>query len=95
MTEGWGNKMFELDGITPKKDTKNPVKDLRNRKLKDLEIITDLVFSKGKYLNGKIYLANLGITMDCNFYLEKDILKMRIYYRFPIVGITKKWHKVQ
>jgi uncharacterized protein (DUF2147 family) len=67
----WLSKPNNEDG-TPHKDINNPDKKLRNRKIMGMVIISDLKYKNGKWIDGNIYVAKKGKTLDCNIKLSKD-----------------------
>jgi hypothetical protein len=50
----WGAKMYQADGKTSVKDTKNPDAKLRSRDLKNLVFMTDFVYKDDIWEDGKI-----------------------------------------
>ncbi|AUD06078.1 DUF2147 domain-containing protein [Spirosoma pollinicola] len=91
---GWGNKLYEKDGKTLKKDTKNPDRKGRNRPLLNMEFITDLTYADGQFRNGKLYVAQLGRTVSCQMKMNHRVLVMRVYVGLPFLGMTKKWTRI-
>ncbi|AUD06150.1 DUF2147 domain-containing protein [Spirosoma pollinicola] len=91
---GWGNKLYEKDGKTLKKDTKNPDNKLRNRPLLNMEFITDLRYEGGEYTGCNLYVAQLGRTVSCKMKFNQRTLVMRAYVGFPLLGMIKKWTRV-
>ena len=91
---GWGNTFYEKDGKTLKKDTKNPDSTLRNRPLFNLKFIMDLSYNDGEYTGGNLYVAQLGRTVSCQLKFNQRTLVMRVYRGFSLLGMTKKWTKV-
>ncbi|GAB3277491.1 hypothetical protein GCM10027347_51500 [Larkinella harenae] len=94
LLSGWGNKLYEKDGKTLKKDTKNPDYKLRNRTLYNMEFITDLTYKAGEYTGGKLYVAQMGRHFSCKMKFNQGTLVMRVYAGIPLLGMTKKWTKV-
>jgi uncharacterized protein (DUF2147 family) len=92
---GWGNEIYEDDGKTSRKDTKNPDPKLRNRPLLNMEFISNLVFTEGEYKDGKLYVAQMGRTVKCKMWFEDDKLVLRMYAGIPLLGMTKRWSRVQ
>lgn len=95
LIEGWGLELYEEDGVTLKKDSKNPDESLRDRTLKNMEFIPEMTFEKGAYKGDEIYMAKLGKSMKCKMYFKGEELRVRIYVGIPILGLTKKWTRVQ
>ena len=64
----------------PAKDDKNPVVNLRNRSILNLQILSGLVYNaKDKeWVSGTIYDPNVGKTYECFVWLEgKDALQLK------------------
>ena len=94
LIEGWGLKMYEADGKTLRKDSKNPDVNLQNRTLANMEFISEVVFENGEYIGGKLYMAQIGKSVKCKMYFKEDKLIMRMYVGFPILGMTKEWSRI-
>ena len=92
---GWGNELYEADGKTLRKDVKNPDARLRDRPLLGMVIISGLRYENGEYKGGKLYDARMGKTFNCNAVMKEGKLEMRIYWGFPLLGMTKKWTRTQ
>src|SRR6188474_1988742 len=56
----WSKDMFEADGKTSKKDTKNPDEKLRSRPLHGITHITELIYKDGEYRDGSLYSVQDG-----------------------------------
>ncbi|MDP5092824.1 MAG: DUF2147 domain-containing protein [Polaribacter sp.] len=67
----WLSKMESNPNLQPK-DKKNPNKDLRNRNILGMDIITGLKFSTNKWVNGKIYTPKKGMYADCEIELQSN-----------------------
>ncbi|WP_339880085.1 DUF2147 domain-containing protein [uncultured Algoriphagus sp.] len=91
----YASNMYEEDGITPKKDFKNPDELLRDRSRLGITNITDLTYSDGEYSGGKLYNPEEGrtysVTAKLNNAMEMDL---RGYVGFSILGKTMKFRKV-
>ena len=91
----WASTMYEADGKTPKKDFKNPDKNLKNRSRKNIVNITNLKFKNGEYTDGKLYNPD-----DGNFYSLKAKLKnnneldFRGFMGVSLLGKTMKFKRV-
>ncbi len=92
---GWGNELYEADGKTLCKDVKNPDAKLRDRALLGMVSISDLRYENGVYKGGKLYDARMGKTFSCDMKLNAGALEMRIYWGFPLFGMTKKWTRTE
>jgi uncharacterized protein (DUF2147 family) len=91
----WGNRMFEKDGITSKKDVNNPNANLKSRNMKDLVILTDFVFDNHKWENGEIYDPNSGKTYSCVMELKGNNLKITGYIGITLFGKSVVWSRLQ
>ena len=87
----WSNKMYEVDGVTSKKDLKNAEEKLRTRNLKDLLLLTDFVFEDGEWTDGKIYDPKSGKTYSSTMKLQGATLNIRGYVGISLLGRTTIW----
>lgn len=92
---GWGNELYEADGKTLRKDSKNPDVRLRNRALLGMVILSDLRYENGVYKGGKLYDARMGKTFRCAMKMNAGTLEMRFYWGIPLLGTTKKWTRTE
>lgn len=53
----YGNQLIEADGVTIKKDVKNPDPALRDRSLKNIVFATRLRYADGEWTGGSVYDA--------------------------------------
>jgi uncharacterized protein (DUF2147 family) len=67
----WLAEMEKNKGLKPK-DKNNPKPELRNREILGLDIITDLRYSDGKWIDGTIYTPKQGIYANCKAELLSD-----------------------
>jgi uncharacterized protein (DUF2147 family) len=91
----WGDKMYEADGKTSKKDVKNADAGQRSRNLKDLVLLTDMSFDDGEWSGGKIYDPESGKTYSCNMKLDGLKLNIRGYIGLSLFGRTSVWTRAQ
>lgn len=92
----WVSNMFEADGRTPKKDSNNPNKSLKNRSRQGIVNITNLQYEKGEYTGGKLYNPSDGDTYSLNAKLKSENeLHFRGYIGFSILGKTMKFKRVE
>jgi uncharacterized protein (DUF2147 family) len=77
-------------------DENNPVKSLRKRYLKDINILTGLQYEKeGYWTNGKIYDANSGKTYSASIYLKNTYsIEVRGYWLIEFFGKSVKFVRV-
>jgi uncharacterized protein (DUF2147 family) len=91
----WSKDMFEADGKTSKKDSKNPDEKLRNKPVQGLTHITALVYEDGEYVNGRLYSVQDGNTYSLKGRLKGiNDLETRGYKGIPMMGKTFKWKRV-
>ncbi len=92
----WSKSMYGPDGKTLNKDTKNADKNLRNRNLKDLVLLNDLVFDDDEYSGGTIYDPKNGSTYKCYMRLKgNDVLNIRGYIGISLIGRTSVWTRIK
>ena len=91
---GWGNNLYEKDGKTLRKDTKNPDAALRSQTLLNAVILSGLVYEDGVYKRGTYYDGRTGKTFSCTMKMQGDGLEIRIYWKLPLLGMTKKWTRL-
>lgn len=92
----WSKDMFEADGKTPKKDSKNPNAKLKIRSIQGVTHITGLVYEDGEYVDGKLYSVQDGNTYSLKGKLKTaDELETRGYKGVPMLGKTFKWKRVK
>lgn len=92
----WSKDMFEADGKTPKKDSKNPDAKLKSRSVQGLTHITALVYEDGEYIDGKLYSVQDGNTYSLKGKLKTaDELETRGYKGVPMLGKTFKWKRIR
>ena len=80
-----------------KLDKENPDSKLKNRNILGLEIIKNLEFiGSNNWGNGQIYDARTGKTYELNARLKsKDILLLRGFLGFSLIGKTTSWSRVK
>ena len=91
---GWGTTLYEPDGITLKKDTKNHDAARRSQPLLHAVILSGLVYEDGRYKRGTYYDGRTGRTYSCTMQMRGESLEMRIYWKLPLLGMTKKWTRL-
>lgn len=91
----WGRTMYEADGVTSKKDTKNSDESMRNRNLKDMVILTNMEYDDGEWTDGKVYDPEKGKTYSCTMKLNGNQLNLRGYVGVSLLGRTSVWTRVQ
>lgn len=91
----WGNLIVEKDGLTSKKDTKNPTESLRTRNIIGITSLTGLHWKDGEYENGSIYNPPTGDTYKCKAWIKNGKLQVRGYLGISLLGQTVSWHRYQ
>ncbi|MBO9698613.1 MAG: DUF2147 domain-containing protein [Sporocytophaga sp.] len=78
-------------------DKNNPDKSLQNRPIVGLEILKGFVFNKeDMWEDGEIYDPKSGNTYSCQISLQdKNIMKVRGYIGFSLIGRTEYWNRVK
>lgn len=89
----WGNLVVEKDGVTSKKDVKNPKKQLRTRNIIGIVSLTGLKWNGKEYSDGKIYDPPSGDTYTCKAWIEEGKLYLRGYLGISLLGQTVSWHR--
>ncbi|WP_431241430.1 DUF2147 domain-containing protein [Flavobacterium sp. P21] len=89
----WGNLVVERDGITSKKDSKNPDTRLKTRNILGIISLTGLEWNGKEYTNGKIYDPPSGDTYTCKAWMEDGKLHLRGYLGISLLGKTVIWHR--
>lgn len=89
-----GPKIFEADGVTSKKDKKNPDPAQKERLLKNLLILMHFIYDDGIWQDGKIYDPESGNTYQCKMKLNKGILEIRGFIGISLIGRTARWTRV-
>lgn len=80
----------------PKLDTENPVVSMRNRRVVGIDVFSNLEYTNNKWENGTAYDARTGYTFSASLYLEtKDIMKLRGYLGFSLLGKTVTMNRVK
>ena len=78
-----------------KTDKNNPNKNLRNKKLLGLKILSNLMWNdkEKEWIKGSIYNARDGKTYNLFANLSEEKLKLRGYVGFSLFGKTTIWTK--
>lgn len=80
---------------TPRKDNKNPTKELQSRDVLGLELLTKFSYNDGVYSGGEIYDPETGKTYSCKMTLEGDKLKVRGYIGISLFGRTEYFDRIK
>lgn len=88
----WLKNMYEDDGTTPRKDSKNSDSKLRTRTLMNLVILHGFKYDDGEWTGGKIYDPKSGKTYSSKMELDgSNELDIRGYIGAPLFGRTTTW----
>jgi len=87
-------KLAKETDINKAIDKKNPDTSLRNRKILGLEILTDLVYEKGAWINGKLYSPEKGKTVDCELEISEDNQTLFLTASKGWFSKTLEWKRV-
>jgi len=91
----WASTMFEADGKTPKKDPKNPDKNLRNRSRQNIVNLRDLRYYQGEYEGGTLYNPDDGRTYNVKAKLKSaNELEFRGYVGISLLGRTRQFKRI-
>lgn len=87
----WMKEMYEPDGKTLKKDSKNSNETLRSRAILNLVILSNFTYDDGRWTGGEIYDPKSGKTYKSRMKLKGDNLEIRGYIGSPMLGKTTVW----
>lgn len=91
----WSSEPNGPDG-KPKRDIKNPDKNLRNRPVSEVEFLYDFKFDGSGKWYGEIYNVEDGRTYSGQIYLKgKNTLVLRGYIGSPILGRSVTWTRYE
>lgn len=85
--------LYEADGKTLKKDTKNENSSKRNATIKDLVLLNNFSFEDGIWSGGTIYDPESGSTYSCKIKLKGTKLEIRGYIGISLFGRTEIWQR--
>lgn len=90
------NKFFGkfIWGKNPRKDSKNPTVNLQNRDIVGMTFLSDFIYVKNEYTDGKIYDPESGKTYNCKMWLSNGNLKVRGFVGFSLFGRTETFEKI-
>lgn len=89
----YGNQVVETDGVTMKKDLKNPDPSLRSRSLKNIVIASGLHYANGEWGGGSIYDPSSGRMYRCKAEIKDSKLLLRGYFGMSALGQTRAFHR--
>lgn len=91
----WGKDLYEANGKTLTKDTKNPDANYKNRPLLNADILTGFVYNNNEWTEGKIYDPKSGKTYSSTIKLKGNTLNLRGYIGVSMFGRTTNWERVK
>lgn len=89
----WTQNMYEADGKTLKKDSKNSNEQLRERTILNMVILSGFTYDDGEWTDGEIYDPKSGKTYKSKMKLKGNNLEVRGYVGSPMFGKTTTWTK--
>ncbi len=90
----WTRNMYEADGKTLKKDSKNSNEQLKNRTIQNLIILSGFTYSDGEWTGGEIYDPKSGKTYKSKMKIKGSSLEVRGYIGNPMFGKTSIWTRL-
>ena len=87
----WIRDMYEADGKTLKKDSKNPNDNLKTRTILNLNILGGFNYVGDEWKGGQLYDPKTGKTYKSTMKLRGAMLEIRGYVGSPIFGKTTVW----
>ena len=92
-----GDKYFgkSIWVATPKKDIENPDKQLRQRDLLGVNLLTNFFYDDGDYSGGEVYDPANGKTYSCNISFAGRNLKVRGYIGISLFGRTEIFERIR
>jgi uncharacterized protein (DUF2147 family) len=91
----WGKNLYEANGKTLVKDSKNPDPKYKNRPLLNAEILTGFVYGNEEWTDGKIYDPKSGKTYSAVMKLKGNTLYLRGYVGISMFGRTTIWERAK
>ena len=80
----------------PVLDKDNPDPKLKSRPLIGLNLLEGLKYDSGMWEDGTIYDPKTGKTYSCQVTLKsKEVLEVKGYYGFSLIGRTVEWTKAK
>jgi len=90
----WAQNMYEADGKTLKKDSKNSNEQLQGRTILNMIILSGFTYGDGEWSGGEIYDPKSGKTYKSKMKLKGNSLEVRGYVGSPMFGKTTTWTRV-
>lgn len=89
----WSADVLESDGLTSKKDAKNPDEKLKQRSLIGAPILNNFIYMNGIWDEGNYYDYKSGKTYDCIIRVKKNKMEIRSYVGITLFGKSSYWEK--
>jgi uncharacterized protein (DUF2147 family) len=80
---------------TPKKDIENPDKQLRQRDMLGVNLLTNFSYDDGAYSGGEVYDPANGKTYSCKISFIGQNLKVRGYIGISLFGRTEIFERIK
>ena len=90
----WAKEIYEPDGKTLKKDSKNSNENLRSRSILNLVILSGYTYDDGEWTGGELYDPKSGKTYKGKMKLKGNNLEVRGYIGSPMFGKSTIWTRV-
>lgn len=90
----WAVNMYEADGKTLKKDSRNSDEQLRSRTIQNMVILSGFIYSDGEWTGGEIYDPKSGKTYKSKMKIKGNSLEIRGYVGNPMFGKTSTWTRL-
>jgi uncharacterized protein (DUF2147 family) len=88
-----GDKLYDEKG-NPRKDLHNPDEKLKDRPLLNLIILSNFIYSDGKWTQGHVYDPKNGKLYNAMLTLKGNQLEIRGYVGIPLFGRTTVWTRI-
>ena len=88
----WLKEPNQPDG-KPKTDFKNENENLRKRPIIGLVILSDLMYSNGKWINGSMYSPKNGVSIACAASLINEN-ELKLTLSKSVLKTTKIWKRI-
>ena len=89
-----GDKLYDEKG-NPRKDLHNPDEKLKDRPLLNLIILSNFIYSDGKWTQGHVYDPKNGKLYNAMLTLKGNQLEIRGYVGIPLFGRTTVWTRAE
>ena len=90
----WAENMYEADGKTLKKDSKNTNEEMKSRTILNMVILSGFTYDDGEWTGGEIYDPKSGKTYKSKMKIKGNSLEVRGYVGNPMFGKTTTWTRL-